>query len=50
MYLVYLQDMSYKEAGVIMHKSESQITKLIYRGKQRLRTILENEGFRYEKD
>ena len=28
--------MSYKEAGVIMHKSESQITKLIYRGKQRL--------------
>ncbi len=50
LYLVYLQDMSYKEAGVIMHKSESQITKLIYRGKQRLRTILENEGFRYEND
>lgn len=50
LYLVYSQDMSYREAGVVMHKSESQITKLVYRGKQRLRTILENEGFRYEND
>lgn len=50
LYLVYSQDMSYKEAGVIMRKSESQITKLVYRGRQRLKAILENEGFRYEND
>ena len=50
LYLVYSQDMSYREAGAVMKKTESQITKLVYRGKQKLREILEKEGFEYEDD
>lgn len=30
-----------------MGKSEQQITKLVHRGKQSLKTILEREGFVY---
>ncbi len=48
LYLIYFQDMSYREAGAVMGKSESQVTKLVYRGKQRLKSILEEEGFVYE--
>ena len=47
LYLIYFEDMSYKEAGKVMKKSESQITKLVYRGKQSLKKILEKEGFTY---
>ena len=47
LYLVYFEDMSYRNAAMIMHKSEGQITKLIYRGKQSLKAILEQEGFTY---
>lgn len=50
LYLIYFQDMSYREAGAVMGKSESQVTKLVYRGKQRLKSILEEEGFVYEDD
>lgn len=50
LYLIYFQDMSYREAGTVMGKSESQVTKLVYRGKQRLKSILEEEGFIYEDD
>lgn len=31
-----------------MGKTESQITKLIYRGKQNLKKILDRKGFTYE--
>lgn len=48
LYLVYFENMSYRNAATIMAKTESQITKLIYRGKQRLKTILEQEGFIYD--
>lgn len=48
LYLIYFEDMSYREAGAVMGKSESQITKLVYRGRQRLKAILEKEGFVYE--
>lgn len=48
LYLIYFEDMSYREAGAVMGKSESQITKLVYRGRQRLKDILEKEGFVYE--
>ena len=44
LYLVYFEDMSYRQAASVMGKSESQITKLVYRGKQSLKTILEKEG------
>lgn len=46
-YLVYFEDMSYRNAAAVMHKSEAQITKLVYRGKQSLKSILEQEGFIY---
>lgn len=47
LYLVYFEDMSYRDAATVMNKSESQITKLVYRGKQSLKVILEQEGFTY---
>ena len=47
LYLVYFEDMSYRDAATVMNKSESQITKLVYRGKQSLKIILEQEGFTY---
>lgn len=47
LYLVYLENMSYRDAAAVMEKSEAQITKLVYRGKQSLKTQLEQEGFVY---
>lgn len=47
LYIVYFEDMSYKEAAKIMGKNEQQVTKLIYRGKQKLKQLLEKEGFVY---
>ena len=47
LYLVYFEGMSYRNAATVMNKSEAQITKLIYRGKQSLKAILEQEGFTY---
>ena len=48
LYLVYFEEMSYRQAASVMGRTESQITKLVYRGKQSLKTILEKEGFTYE--
>lgn len=45
LYLVYLEDLSYRNAAAVMGKSTSQITNLVHRGKQRLKQILEEEGF-----
>ena len=47
LYLVYFEDMSYRDAAAVMKKNEGQITKLVYRGKQSLKEILEQEGFMY---
>ena len=47
LYLVYFEDMSYRNAATVMNQSEGQITKLVYRGKQNLKAILEQEGFTY---
>ena len=47
LYLVYFEEMSYRNAAMVMHKSEEQITKLVYRGKKSLKAILEREGFAY---
>ncbi|MEF9917094.1 MAG: RNA polymerase sigma factor [Lachnospiraceae bacterium] len=44
LYLLYFEDLSYKEAAAVMHKSEKQIANLVYRGRQALRPILEKEG------
>lgn len=45
LYLVYFEEMSYREAARVMKRSEAQLTKLVYRGKQRLKTLLTEEGF-----
>ena len=47
LYLVYFEGMSYRNAATVMNQSEEQITKLVYRGKQNLKAILEQEGFTY---
>ena len=47
LYLVYFEEMSYRNAATVMNQSEGQITKLVYRGKQSLKAILEQEGFTY---
>lgn len=47
LYLVYFENMSYREAATVMEKSESQITNLVHRGKKALKTTLEKEGFTY---
>lgn len=48
LYLVYLEEMSYRDAAAVMKKSEKQITKLVYHGKKRLKALLEKEGFSYD--
>ena len=50
LYLVYFESMSYREAASVMRKTEQQITSLVYRGKQNLKTILEREGFVYAEE
>lgn len=47
LYLVSLEEMSYREAGKILGKSEQQITNLVHRDKKSLKIILEQEGFVY---
>lgn len=47
LYLVYFEDMSYRNAAAVMNKSEGQVTNLVYHGKQSLKAILEQEGFTY---
>ena len=47
LYLVYFEGMSYCNAATVMNQNEGQITKMVYRGKQNLKAILEQEGFTY---
>ncbi|MEG2054593.1 MAG: sigma factor-like helix-turn-helix DNA-binding protein, partial [Oscillospiraceae bacterium] len=44
LYLLYFENLSYKEAAEIMKKTEKQIANLVCRGKLALRPILEKEG------
>ena len=44
LYLVYQEEMSYKEAASVMGKTEKQVSDLVYRGRQALRKLLEQEG------
>lgn len=50
LYLVYFEEMSYRDAAEILKKSERQITNYVYRGKKSLKEILNREGFTYEFD
>ena len=44
LYLTYFEGMNYRQAAEVMGKSEKQITNMVYRGKARLRELLEREG------
>ncbi|MFI3172587.1 MAG: RNA polymerase sigma factor [Eubacteriales bacterium] len=48
LFLLYFENMSYKEASQIMHKSEKQVNNLAYRAKKSLKEILEKKGFVYD--
>ena len=50
LYLIYFENMSYRDAAAVMTKSEQQVTNLVHRGKTSLRNILEQEGFVYENE
>jgi len=47
LHLLYFEDMSYREAGQVMKKSERKIEGLAYRAKAALKKKLESEGFDY---
>ena len=47
LYLVYFEDMSYRDAARVMKRSESQITNMIHRGKQSLKKHLDRDGFEF---
>lgn len=50
LYLVYIEDMSYDEAGVIMRKTRKQVDNLVQRGKKAMKQLLAEEGVSYEID
>ncbi len=49
LWLVYFEGFSNKETAMILKKSDRQIKNLLYRAKQSLKSILEKDGFHYEK-
>lgn len=49
LWLVYFEEFSNKEAAMVMRKSVHGIETLIYRAKLSLKSILDKEGFIYEK-
>ena len=50
LYLVYIDNMSYDDAGAIMRKSRKQVDNLVQRGKAAMRKQLGEEGVSYEID
>ena len=44
LYLTYFEGLRYAEAAEVIGKSVKQITNMVYRGKQSLRELLEQEG------
>jgi DNA-directed RNA polymerase specialized sigma24 family protein len=40
--------MSYKEAAIVMKRTEGQIKSLAFRAKRAMRAIMEKEGLTYE--
>lgn len=47
LFLVYFENMSYRQAAQIMGRTEQQVTNLVHRGKQKLKQLLEEEGYQY---
>ena len=48
LYLIYFEEMSYEEAGIILKKSSKQIKNSVFRAKNVLKEIMLKEGFQYE--
>ena len=48
LYLLYFESMSYKEAAIVMKRTEGQIKSLAFRAKRAMRAIMEKEGLTYE--
>jgi RNA polymerase sigma-70 factor (ECF subfamily) len=44
LYLVYIEDLSYEEAGRVMGKNKKQIENLVFRARASARKELEKEG------
>ena len=44
LHLMYFEDLSYEEIARVMKRTKKQVDNLLYRGKQRLRAILEEGG------
>lgn len=49
LHLLYLEDMTYDEAALVLKKNNKQIKNLAYRAKQSLKVVMEKEGLIYEK-
>ncbi len=48
LYLLYYEDMSYKETARVMKRTEGQIKSLSFRAKKAMRAVMEKEGLTYE--
>lgn len=48
LYLIYFEDFTNSDAGIIMKKNKRQIENLVYRAKLALKSELEKENFVYE--
>ena len=48
LYLIYFEEMTYEEAGIILKKSSKQIKNSVFRAKNALKEIMLKEGFQYE--
>ncbi len=48
LYLIYFEGFDTSQTAKIMHKTNRQITYLLYRAKQSLKSELERDGFTYE--
>ena len=47
-YLVYFEDMSIAQAASVIRKTQRQGINILFRARQKLRFILQEEGFEYE--
>ena len=49
LHLVYFEELTCEDAATVMKKNRKQVENLVYRGKQSLRKVLEQEGYEYER-
>ena len=49
LWLCFFEEFSNEETAKIMKKSKRQVENLLYRAKQSLKSLLDKEGFKYEK-